>query len=116
MTQLTIFGVEGLPEITIGSELGSMIVDACIAMGKPLQDRDVVVVTSKVVSKAEGQVVRLEDVEVSPFARQYARVEASGAAGWAGAHHGDEAWVRVREQWRRSVEFGRPRAGGAAAE
>jgi coenzyme F420-0:L-glutamate ligase/coenzyme F420-1:gamma-L-glutamate ligase len=37
-----------------------------------LADGDVVVVTSKVVSKAEGQVVRLEEVEVSPFARQYA--------------------------------------------
>ena len=30
------------------------------------------VVTSKIVSKAEGRIVRLEDVQVSPFARQYA--------------------------------------------
>jgi coenzyme F420-0:L-glutamate ligase / coenzyme F420-1:gamma-L-glutamate ligase len=69
---LSIFGVEGLPEITAGSALAAMILEAAAGTDTPLQSGDVVVVTSKIVSKAEGRVVRLEEVDVSPFARQYA--------------------------------------------
>lgn len=72
MAELHIFGIPGLPEITAGSDLGAMITEACATAGTPLADGDVVVVTSKIVSKAEGQVVDLSGVEVSPFARQYA--------------------------------------------
>ncbi|MCC6388297.1 MAG: coenzyme F420-0:L-glutamate ligase [Dehalococcoidia bacterium] len=72
MPGLQIFGVPGLPEITKGADLGAMILEAAAAAGTPLESGDVVVVTSKVVSKAEGQTVELADVEVSPFARQYA--------------------------------------------
>jgi len=72
MPGLSIFGVPGLPEITAGTDLANSIYDAAAAAGTPLQDGDIVVVTSKIVSKAEGRVVRMEDVEVSPFARQYA--------------------------------------------
>jgi len=49
-----------------------MIVEAAAAAGSPLADGDVVVITSKVVSKAEGRIVELATVEVSPFARRYA--------------------------------------------
>lgn len=69
---LTIFGIPGLPEITNGSDLASLIADAAQAAGTPLQSGDVLVVTSKIVSKAEGRTVDLAKVEVSPFARQYA--------------------------------------------
>lgn len=69
---LTVFGIPGLPEITNGSDLASLIADAAQAAGTPLQDGDVLVVTSKIVSKAEGRTIDLAKVEVSPFARQYA--------------------------------------------
>lgn len=69
---LTVFGIPGLPEIANGSDLASLIADAAQAAGTPLQDGDVLVVTSKIVSKAEGRTVDLAKVEVSPFARQYA--------------------------------------------
>ena len=69
---LTIFGIPGLPEITNGSDLASLIADAAQAAGTPLQGGDVLVVTSKIVSKAEGRTVDLAKVKVSPFARQYA--------------------------------------------
>ncbi|MFN8508717.1 MAG: coenzyme F420-0:L-glutamate ligase [Dehalococcoidia bacterium] len=72
MPGLQIFGVPGLPEITNGADLGTMILEAAAAAGTPLESGDVVVVTSKIVSKAEGQTVELAEVEVSPFARQYA--------------------------------------------
>jgi coenzyme F420-0:L-glutamate ligase / coenzyme F420-1:gamma-L-glutamate ligase len=58
MSQLTVTGVAGLPEIAAGADLARLISD-----GAPdLRDGDIVVVTSKIVSKAEGRVVR-EDRE-----------------------------------------------------
>ncbi|MEP7202044.1 MAG: coenzyme F420-0:L-glutamate ligase [Ilumatobacteraceae bacterium] len=71
MTGLQILGVPGIPEITEGVELAAVIVDAATAAGSPLADGDVVVVTSKIVSKAEGRVIELSTVEPSPFARDW---------------------------------------------
>ncbi len=68
---LQIFGVPGLPEIVPGSDLATMILEAAAAAGTPLADGDVVVVTSKIVSKAEGRLAELADVEPSPFAREW---------------------------------------------
>jgi len=72
MPGLQIFGVPGLPEITRGADIATLAVDALQAAGTPLASGDVLVVTSKIVSKAEGQTVRLDEVEVSTFARRYA--------------------------------------------
>ena len=69
---VSIFGVPGLPEITTGAELGRMIVEAAQVAGSPLATGDVIVVTSKIVSKAEGRTVKLDTVAPSPFARQFA--------------------------------------------
>jgi coenzyme F420-0:L-glutamate ligase/coenzyme F420-1:gamma-L-glutamate ligase len=55
--------VVGLPEIEPGADLAAMVAGAV-----ELRDDDVVVITSKVVSKAEGCVVELDDVEPSQFA------------------------------------------------
>jgi coenzyme F420-0:L-glutamate ligase / coenzyme F420-1:gamma-L-glutamate ligase len=65
---LTVFGVPGLPEIVPGVDLAALIAQAAADAGTPLADHDVVVVTSKIVSKAEGRVLQLDDVEASPFA------------------------------------------------
>lgn len=72
MTGLNIFGVPGLPEIEPGVDLAELIAEAAAADGSPIADGDVVVITSKIVSKSEGRVVELESVAVSPFARRYA--------------------------------------------
>jgi coenzyme F420-0:L-glutamate ligase/coenzyme F420-1:gamma-L-glutamate ligase len=68
---LQIFGVPGLPEIEPGVDLAALIIEAAAASGSPLADGDVVVVTSKIVSKAEGRLVELADVEPSQFAREW---------------------------------------------
>ena len=70
---LQVFGVPGLPEIVPGSDLAAMILTAAAEAGTPLADGDVVVVTSKIVSKAEGRLVELADVEPSPFALEWSR-------------------------------------------
>ena len=67
-----LFGVTGLPEITPGMDLAAMIHTAAAEHGEPLLDGDVVVVTSKIVSKAEGCTVELVDVEPSEFATRWA--------------------------------------------
>ena len=55
---LTVTPVAGLPEITAGADLAGLIVDAAASLADGLADGDIVVVTSKIVSKAEGRVVR----------------------------------------------------------
>jgi coenzyme F420-0:L-glutamate ligase/coenzyme F420-1:gamma-L-glutamate ligase len=70
---LQIFGVAGLPEIVAGTDIAEAIVSAAAASGAALLDGDVVVVTSKIVSKAEGRTVELADVVPSPFALEWSQ-------------------------------------------
>lgn len=67
MPEVRIFPVEGLPEIAEGDDLGALIAERTT-----LEERDIVVVSQKTVSKAEGRVVRLADVEASERARELA--------------------------------------------
>lgn len=58
MSRLSAWGVVGFPEVKPGDQLADMIVEACRnEPNGPLLDRDVLVVTQKVVSKAEGRLV-----------------------------------------------------------
>ena len=68
MTGLQIFGLPGLPEVELGDDLATLSIRTAAAAGTPLQSGDVLVVTSKIVSKAEGRTVQLDDIEPSPFA------------------------------------------------
>jgi len=55
---IQILGISGIPEISPGDDLPRLIADAALAEGGPgLRPGDILVVTSKVVSKAEGRVV-----------------------------------------------------------
>jgi coenzyme F420-0:L-glutamate ligase / coenzyme F420-1:gamma-L-glutamate ligase len=64
---ISICPVEGLPEIRAGDDLAGLIAERA-----ELEDGDVLVIAQKVVSKAEGRVVRLADVEPSDRARELA--------------------------------------------
>jgi len=64
---IEIHPIEGVPEVGEGDDLAEHV-----ARVIELRDRDVVVLAQKAVSKAEGQVVRLADVEPSSFARTLA--------------------------------------------
>ena len=54
-------GLDGLPELEEGDDLGRLLADACGRVGG-LEAGDVVVVAQKAVSKVEGRVVGLDDV------------------------------------------------------
>ena len=64
---ISILPVEGLPEIEPGADLAALIAERA-----ELADEDVLVVAQKVVSKAEGRVVRLAEIEPSDEARELA--------------------------------------------
>jgi len=67
--------IEGLGEIVPGDDLPALIADALAAStgALPLRDDDVLVVTQKVVSKAEGAIVDLTTIEPRPVAVEFAR-------------------------------------------
>jgi coenzyme F420-0:L-glutamate ligase/coenzyme F420-1:gamma-L-glutamate ligase len=61
MTRLTAWGVQGIGEIVPGDQLGDVIAQACAAPPNgPLANGDVLVVTQKIVSKAEGRLVPVD--------------------------------------------------------
>ncbi len=73
------FALEGIPEVRPGDDLPQMVVAALAATPRalPAQDDDVLVVTQKVVSKAEGAIADLSTIEPRPeavaFAEQWDR-------------------------------------------
>jgi coenzyme F420-0:L-glutamate ligase/coenzyme F420-1:gamma-L-glutamate ligase len=71
MNEIRIIGLVGMPEVRPGDDLAALIVESSRASA-PIEDRDVLVVTQKVVSKAEGRIVDLASVTPSAFAQQIA--------------------------------------------
>ena len=67
MTELRILPLLGWPEVREGDDLAALVAGSI-----ELEDRDVVVLAQKVVSKSEGRVVRLEDLEPSKRAHELA--------------------------------------------
>jgi coenzyme F420-0:L-glutamate ligase/coenzyme F420-1:gamma-L-glutamate ligase len=55
------FGVEGIGEVGAGDDVGALVAAALSASAEELRDGDVVVVSSKVLSKAEGRAVVADD-------------------------------------------------------
>ena len=74
-TDLRIFPIEGIPEVSPGTDLSALIVEAIASSAGllPLRDDDVLVVTQKIVSKAEGAIVDLTTVEPRPEAVEFAK-------------------------------------------
>jgi coenzyme F420-0:L-glutamate ligase/coenzyme F420-1:gamma-L-glutamate ligase len=69
---VSVIPVAGIPDVQPGDDLAALVADALRAGGVALQAWDVVVVTHKVVSKAEGRLVRLNGVAPSPRALEIA--------------------------------------------
>jgi coenzyme F420-0:L-glutamate ligase/coenzyme F420-1:gamma-L-glutamate ligase len=76
MPSLLVFPIEGVPEVRAGDVVAELLAEAARAQGTPFEPRDCVVVTQKVVSKAEGRVVPLDASD--PAARR-ALIESESA-------------------------------------
>jgi coenzyme F420-0:L-glutamate ligase/coenzyme F420-1:gamma-L-glutamate ligase len=70
--EIRIIGLTGMPEVREGDDLPRLVLEAAGRQGLAFASGDVLVVTQKVVSKAEGRVVDLDAVEPSAFAREIA--------------------------------------------
>ena len=73
ISEVRILSVPGIPIIVPGDDLAGLIQQAAENASLAVQDGDIVVVTQKIVSKAEGCLVSLADVTPSPLAEQFAR-------------------------------------------
>jgi len=73
-SRLEVIALEGIPEISPGDDLAARIVSALEWTDGilPLRDDDVLVVTQKVVSKAEGAIVDLTTIEPRPEVVEFA--------------------------------------------
>ncbi len=71
-SEIRIIPVRGIGEVTAGDDLPGLLLTALASGGQTLADGDVLVVTQKIVSKAEGRLVDPAEVEPSAFARQIA--------------------------------------------
>ena len=68
--EIQVVGIAGIPEVTPGNDLATMVLDAAHGMGLQLEDGDVLVVTQKIVSKAEDRVIQVDEVRPSQIAVQ----------------------------------------------
>lgn len=78
--EVRIIPVRGIGEVRSGDDLAATLLDALARQDQPLADGDVLVVTQKIVSKAEGRIVDPRDVAPSAFARQIAAQGVKDAA------------------------------------
>jgi coenzyme F420-0:L-glutamate ligase/coenzyme F420-1:gamma-L-glutamate ligase len=70
---LTVTPIGGIPEVCAGADLGALLLEALGNQRLQLADGDILAVTQKIVSKAEGRLRRLADVAPSPSAQALAR-------------------------------------------
>lgn len=71
-SRIELIALDGIGEVVENDDLAALIIDAASTSGVSLTDADVVVVTQKIVSKAEGRLVELASVQPSDFARDWA--------------------------------------------
>jgi coenzyme F420-0:L-glutamate ligase/coenzyme F420-1:gamma-L-glutamate ligase len=74
VSEVRVIPLRGIPEVREGDDLGALVAAAAQLVGG-LTDGDALVVAQKVVSKAEGRVVRLDEVDPSDRARELAGEE-----------------------------------------
>jgi coenzyme F420-0:L-glutamate ligase/coenzyme F420-1:gamma-L-glutamate ligase len=74
--QLSLTAVDGIPTVRPGVDLAELILEATARTGIALRDGDILVLAQKIVSKAEGRLARLRDVEPSARARELAAATA----------------------------------------
>lgn len=63
-----VIGITGIGAVRPGDDVGRLVVDAAARQATPLAGGDVVVVSQKIVSKSEGRLLRLTEVDPSPIA------------------------------------------------
>jgi len=79
VSELSVFGLPGFPEVSRGANLAVLIAQSIRESNLEVKDKDIFVVAQKIVSKAEGQVLKLADIEPSAKAQRWARDQGKDA-------------------------------------
>ena len=80
--EIRIIPIKGIGEIFSGTDLGKSIYEALLNQDLTLEQGDILVVTQKIVSKAEERTVHLTDVQPSLFAQSIAEQGQKMLAMW----------------------------------
>mgnify|MGYP003336374786 CR=1 FL=1 len=91
---LSVIPIEGIGEIRTGDEIAAIVLDAAGRQGTPITDGDCLVVTQKIVSKAEGRMVRIDP---SDIAAKHALVESESVR--IVRRRGDLVIAETRHGW-----------------
>ncbi|MEU5837489.1 coenzyme F420-0:L-glutamate ligase [Streptomyces diacarni] len=83
-----VWALPGIPEVRPGDDLAALVVRAASADGRTLADGDVLIVTSKIVSKAEGRIVEADDRHAAIDAETVRVVARRGPARIVESRHG----------------------------
>jgi coenzyme F420-0:L-glutamate ligase/coenzyme F420-1:gamma-L-glutamate ligase len=73
MKRLELIGLEDIKDVGVGDSIGRLVCEACSRLKIDLRHNDVLVVAQKIVSKSEGRIVALDDVQPSARAVELAR-------------------------------------------
>jgi len=71
---IMIIGLKGIPDIKAGDDIAKIICEKAEEQIGGLRDNDIIVVASKIVAKAEGRIVKLSEIQPSPFAKRVAEL------------------------------------------
>ena len=71
-TEIRVIPLPGVPEVRAGDDVAKLLIESLAGADLTLSEGDVLVVKHKIISKAEGRTVRLEDVQPSPKAAEWA--------------------------------------------
>ena len=71
--KIELIGLETIPEVKKGDDIGELIVKACRRENVSIENGDIIIVTHKIVSKAEGRIVNLNNITPSKRALEIAK-------------------------------------------
>ncbi len=74
MKSFSVFALEDFPLVKLGDDIAKMIVESSRANGLELEDGDILIIAQKILSKAEGRIVNLCEIEPSKQALDMSKV------------------------------------------
>lgn len=69
--EIRVIGIRGMPEVSPGDDLAELVLESCRRQRTKIKNGDILLFTQKVVSKAEGRLVRLEEIKPSALAEGF---------------------------------------------
>ena len=72
--EIKLIGLEGIPLVHVGDNIAQIIKDSILNMNYDLKDGDIILIAETLISKAEGNIIDLNEIEVSKKAYEIAEI------------------------------------------